>query len=122
MGGMAGKEGVQYAVILSINPSTPDRLQHLVPELMKVLQHVSTEVVEPLFRSVGADHFGFLIRSKMKPGHISAIIESPSYGFPTKTIAEPFLAAQDGFVILELGKDYHSPRGFTRAQTWLQRH
>lgn len=120
---MADKEGKQFLVLLSINPSTPQRLALLVPKLKEVLDRISVEAVEQLFRSLGADHFGYLIRSKMAAGVIHSIIETPQRGYlGSDNFDAPFLQGSDGLAVIELGSDFHCGRGFTRAATWLQRH
>lgn len=118
------KHGKRYLILLSISPSTPERLRVIVPSLKAVLERISTEVIEQLFRSVGADHFGYLIRSKLVAQQILSIIETPQredIGL-TGTLTPPFLTRQDSVFVMELGQDHAAQLGFSRATTWLQRH
>lgn len=125
---MADKSGTRrYLVILSLKSTEPARLQTLVPTLKEVLSNVSTEPIEQVFRSVTADVFGFFIRSRLVAGQIVAAIESPGEDQWLRdhdripNIA-PFLQSGDGLMVVEIGEDFKATVGFTRAQTWLQRH
>ena len=125
---MADKSGTRrYLVILSLKSTEPARLQTLVPTLKEVLSNVSTEPIEQVFRSVKADVFGFFIRSRLVAGQIVAAIESPGKDQWLRDhdripdIA-PFLQSGDGLMVVEIGEDFKATVGFTRAQTWLQRH
>lgn len=109
----------RYLVLVQMGESSPQRLQMVVPRLQETLQRISTAGTEQLFRSITADYFGYLIRSKMNAHQIAAAIESPS---PTiGRIVEPILDGKDRLSVHELGQD-HASRWTTRALTWLQRH
>ena len=121
---MADKEGKQFLVLLSINPCTPARLLQLVPALKSLLEEVSTQPIEQLFRSMGGDHFGYLIRSKMAARQILAAIETPQK-WPVRReveIREPFSTGKDAVIIMELGQEIIAHNAFSRAITWIQRH
>lgn len=119
---MSEKTGKQYLVLFSLDPSTPNRLRGTMPLLTKTLERLSTEPIELFFRSLGADHFGYLIRSKIVPGQILAVIESPERGFVGLRMNDPpFLTKTDSVAVIELGTEA-ADRGFGRATTWMQRH
>ena len=125
---MADKsETTRYLVILNLKSTEPTRLQTLVPSLKEVLSNVSTEPIEQVFLSVTADVFGFFVRSRLVAGQIVAAIQSPGknlwqqHNDRIPDIA-PFLQSGDGLMVLEIGEDFRATVGFTRAQTWLQRH
>lgn len=125
---MADKSGTRrYLVIINLKSAEPARLQTIVPPLKIVLSSVSTEPIEQVFRSVTADVFGFFIRSRLVAGQIVAAIESPgkkSWQRDDDRIPDiaPFLQSGDGLMVVEMGEDFKATVGFTRAQTWLQRH
>jgi hypothetical protein len=121
---MPDPKGKQFLVMLSISPATPDRLISLVPALKSFLGRISIEPIEQLFRSVGADHFGFLIRSRLVAGQILAAIESPQKQSwePGFQPIEPFLTSRDHVAVIELGRDVATSSGFSRALTWIERH
>jgi len=121
---MPQNEGKQFLVILSILPANPTRLSTLVPALKSVLEQISIEPIEQLFRSATADCFGFLIRSRMNPAQIIAIIQSPQKHPWQKNFqpVEPFFAGQDHIAVIEIGSDNDATQGFSRALTWIRRH
>ena len=61
---MTPKLGKQFLIVLSVSPCIPDRLRMFVPAIKSLLERLSTGAIEQLFRSMSADHFGYLIRSK----------------------------------------------------------
>jgi len=121
---VADKQGKQYLILLSVSPATPNRLVSFVPALKDFLERISTEPIEQMFRSIGADHFGYLIRWRLVAPQILAALQAPQKhpwekGFkPT----EPFLTNQDHVAVLELGVDAATDSGFSRGRTWIERH
>jgi hypothetical protein len=121
---MPDKQGKKFLILLSVSPATPDRLSVLVPALKGFLERISTEPVEQLFRAVGADHFGYFIRSRLVAPQILAALEAPQKhpwerGFQP---IEPFLTNQDSAAVIEIGTDVATHSAFSRARTWLERH
>jgi hypothetical protein len=117
------KDGKQFLVLFRISPCTPARVGVIFPRLKEIMEKVSLAPVEQLFRSIGADTFGYLIRSKLKAGHILSIIETPQKDFiGIGKFEHPPLTRDDNVAVFELGPDFHCGIGFTRAMTWLQRH
>ena len=111
----------QYAVIVQLGRNTsPQRLAEMIPRLRDQLSALSEGPPEQLLRSVTADLFGWLIRSKMTAPQIHAAIESP--GRYTGPKVDPFLDGSDGLIVLQVGPDFLAGKGFTRVGTWLQRH
>jgi hypothetical protein len=121
---MPDRPSKQFLILLSISPATPDRIRLLVPALKNFLERISTEPVEQLFRSMGADHFGYLIRSQSNAPQILAALETPQKHEWEKNFRpiEPFLTNQDNAAVIELGKDVATHSGFSRARTWIERH
>lgn len=115
------KEGKQLLVVLQLGKTDVQRLQSLVPQLKKHLESLSTEPIEQVFRSAGADIFGYAIRSKLAAGQIAASIETPERD-STKLTKLPFLDSGDHILVIEIGEDFLAGPGFTRFGTWLQRH
>ncbi len=117
------EESRRYLVIVSLSNTTPLRLQNLVPQLQDLLRGLSTEPIEQVFRSVNADVFGYLLRSKLVAGQVRAAIETPQRDSSTTApIVEPVLEGGDNVLVVEVGKDFSGSQGFSRQQTWLQRH
>lgn len=114
----------KFLVIVSVNPATVERLKGIVPGLKSELERLSDAGIEEAFRSVTADIFGYVIRSKLKAGQIRAAIESPG---PTSAQARhegtlmrmPFLSGKDNVIVLELGDDVSAAQGLKRIETWL---
>ena len=73
---MTPKLGKQFLIVLSVSPCTPDRLRTFVPAIKSLLERLSTGAIEQLFRSMSADHFGYLIRSQFVAHQILAAIET----------------------------------------------
>lgn len=117
------KAGKQFLIVIQLGNTEVSRLQSLVPRLQEHLARISTEPVEQAFRSVTADLFGYVIRSRMVAGQIAASIETPqkddSLFAPT---VSPLLDGRDNLFVVELGEDTETRRGFNRLGAWLQHH
>lgn len=109
----------RFLVIVRVANPSPANLAVLVPELQAALGRMSSAPIEQAFRSVGADIFGYFMLSKLNAHQILARIESPGTLFKHGT---PILPGGDAVFVLEVGADFSSGEGFTRAGTWLQRH
>src|SRR5690606_25447387 len=104
-------------------PATSERLADFVPKAKLVLSNLSSSVIEQAFRSMQADIFGWVIKSKRNVHQILKLLENPTdVPYPAKPLGEPFLTNQDHILILEIGETFTSTRGFSRLTTWLQRH
>lgn len=120
---MAEKQGKRYLVVFEINPATSERLADFVPKAKFVLSNLSPSGIEQALRSVQADIFGWVIRSKRNVHQVLKLLESPTdVPYPLKPLGEPFLTNQDHILVLEIGEEFTSTRGFSRLTTWLQRH
>ena len=119
-------EAKRYLVLVQLGDTNPQRLKTVVPDLLTILNYVSTDKAEQLFRAVQADVFGYLIKSTLRPTRIVKEIESPGKD-PMDSKSKrpdiwPFLNNKDAIVVVEVGVDFSSTSGFSRAATWLQRH
>ena len=115
----------RWLVIVSANPATPARLAQIVPALLSTLDRMAEGPVEQAFRSLHADHFGFLMRSRHKAHQINDTLRTPAKGsawFGGEGWVEPFLTNADQIMVLEIGDQFGGSTGFSRAFTWLQRH
>jgi hypothetical protein len=120
----SSKEGKQFLVLVSVSPCTPARLETFIPGLKGLLEKISVAPIEQFFRAMSADHFGYLIRSKLVAQAILAAIETPQKESISlrNDIIPPFLTNQDKVAVLELGPTFATQQGFSRVSTWLQRH
>lgn len=119
--GFVSKELKRFLVIIQLGNTHIDRLKSLIPTLQDALARLSTKAPEQAFRSVGADQFGYIIKTDRVPRQIKAALESPGQRLPGKLLGPmPFLSNDDSILILELGPDFFASVGFTRVGTWLQ--
>lgn len=112
---------MRYLVIVQLGQATVSHVSNLVPSLQAELGAMSKEPVELAFRSATADLFGFFVDTDLAPQQIRARIESPG-GVSSLTSKMPILEGNDALLIIQLGAEADSTKGFTRALTWLQRH
>ena len=116
----------RFLVILRMGSATQERLGEVVRPFQEMLQWMSTEPIEQTFRSVTADIFGYVLRSRLPVGVIRANLESPGkkswqHG-PEPPVQYPFLNNEDDLLILEIGEEFSASQGFSRVGIWLQLH
>jgi hypothetical protein len=108
----------RYLIILQLGQTSPERLQQLAPRLQKVLSKYSSQPVEPAFRCITADTFGYLIRSSADARIICSGIKSPDPGSPGGV--QRFLKDSDQLLIVEIGEDSVVGNGFGAVEAWLK--
>ena len=114
------KELKRFLVIVQLGNTHIDRLKTLIPTLQDALGRLSVKAPEQAFRSIGADQFGYIIKTDRVARQIKAALESPGDRLTGKLGPMPFLNNDDSMLILELGPDFYAAVGFTRVGTWLQ--
>ena len=109
-------------VFIQLGDTNVDRLKRIIPALRDALEKLSEDRIEPVIRSVQADIFGYLIKSRFHASHILAQIESPGLKKSENGYVSPFLDNRDTVFVVEVGKDFCGVKNFTKACIWLQRH
>ena len=111
----------RYLVIIQLKDASTRRLQKIVPAIQSALARISSAPTESSFRSLGADSFGYFIKTTLRPGQVAERIVAPG-GRQTYQGDPPILDGGDGVFVLEIGAGWSATDEFSRARTWLQRH
>jgi hypothetical protein len=111
----------RYLVIIQLKDSTPRRLQKIIPALQVALARAASAPVESAFRSLGADSFGYFVKTTLRAAQIVEKIVAPG-GHRAFQGEPPILDGGDAVFALEIGKEWGGTDEFSRAKTWLQRH
>ena len=100
----------RYCAVIQLRDTSVSRLGESVPFILDMIERWSDRDYEQLCRSVTADIFAFVFKTKKPAGMLRAEFEEcqgSKHG--------------DSFIVFELGKDCAS-FGFARPLAWLQHH
>lgn len=110
----------RFLVVMNLHDTSPRRLEITIPAVKSALENNSDKGIELAFRSAHGDMFGYCIMSEKPAAHILRAIGTVTYhdGYLKNA---PVIDGRDSLMIFEIGGDI-AARGFTRLETWLQRH
>lgn len=113
----------RYLVFIQIDRPTVDRVARVAKGVQESFVALGIQYAENPIRSLQADQFAYVVRTKLNARQIKGALESPGAdALAWDTQIAPFLTSKDGIFIIEIGNEFASTSHFGRVQAWLQHH